>query len=131
MSLLKEKAWDLVSLWVRKSNADENGMVKCITCPTVKHFKEMQAGHFIAGRGNSILFDTRGIAPQCYGCNCMHGGRPLVFLEYLENKLGKLQAIELKDELLRQSRIPYKFSREELSEKIETYKLKLESLETK
>ena len=91
----------------------------------------MQCGHLVAGRGNSILFDERGVGVQCYACNCCKHGNILAYIEYLEKKVGKDEAWVIIEDLKFQSRIPYKFSREELSEKIETYKLKLESLETK
>lgn len=49
----------------RLQYADKNGMVKCTTCDAVKHYKSMQAGHFLAGRGNSILFENNNVHPQC------------------------------------------------------------------
>lgn len=69
ISVLKRKAWTVVSLFVRKRDADENGFVNCITCGVRKHYTQGDAGHFIPGRGNSILFDVRGIHFQCKPCN--------------------------------------------------------------
>lgn len=129
ISLLKEKAWDAVSLYVRLSNANKDGFVKCYTCDNIKYWKEMQAGHFVPGRGNSIVFDIRGIRPQCYGCNCMHAGRQLEFLGRLEEEMGKMQAIELKDELMKEAKKPYKFSQEELLNIIEKFTLKTRALQ--
>lgn len=122
VSLLKEKAWKEVSLYVRLSHANKDGFVKCFTCDNIKFWKEMQAGHFVPGRGNSILFDIRGIRPQCYGCNIMHAGRQLEFLGRLEQDMGKTEAIELKDELMKSANEPYKFKREELESIIEKFR---------
>ena len=34
----------IFSEYIRKRDADENGYVKCCTCPTVEHWKEMDCG---------------------------------------------------------------------------------------
>jgi hypothetical protein len=48
---------------------DDYGFNRCITCGVRKYYKELQAGHFIPGRHNAILFDERGVHPQCFHCN--------------------------------------------------------------
>jgi hypothetical protein len=65
----KNKCWDLFSVWIRTKDADENGYVKCYTCETVKHWKEMQAGHAIGGRHNAVLLDEEIVKTQCLRCN--------------------------------------------------------------
>ena len=70
----KNKAWSLVSRYVRRLNADYNGYVTCVTCGVKKHWKEMHAGHFVDGRNNTVLFDERLIHPQCFHCNSKHPG---------------------------------------------------------
>ena len=65
---MKKKAWAEFSKYIRLRSADSNGMVKCVTCPDdepKKHWKEMQAGHFVGGRGNAVLFDEEIVYPQC------------------------------------------------------------------
>ena len=73
---LFKKAWKVFSLYIRKKYADIDGMVHCYTCPTVKHFKDMQAGHLWHGK---LDFDERNIHPQCYQCNVGHSGRREVY----------------------------------------------------
>jgi len=86
LKIAKDKAWKVFSLYIRTKYADENGMVECVTCGDVKPIKEMQAGHFLAGRGNAILFDPRGVHPQCYSCNvCKHGNIEEYYPFMLEN----------------------------------------------
>lgn len=41
----------------------------CVTCKTPRPFKELQAGHFIQGRSNAVLFDERIVYTQDYSCN--------------------------------------------------------------
>ena len=73
---LFKKAWKVFSLYIRQKYADIDGMVHCYTCPTVKHFKDMQAGHLWHGK---LDFDERNIHPQCYQCNVGHSGRREVY----------------------------------------------------
>lgn len=42
---------------------------KCVTCGKRKLFKKLQAGHFIPGRTDAILFDDRQVHAQCHQCN--------------------------------------------------------------
>lgn len=65
----KDLAWKLCSHYIRRKYANENGFCSCVTCGIKKHWKEMQAGHFIPGRNNSILFEETNIHPQCVKCN--------------------------------------------------------------
>lgn len=86
---LKEKAWSLCSQYNRRKFANENGYVRCCTCGIMKHWKQMQAGHWLDGRNLSILFEDNGINPQCYQCNCLGGHRGLdVKKEYREFMLN-------------------------------------------
>lgn len=87
-SLAKKKAWNAFSLWVRQSNADRNGMVKCYTCRTRAHWKEMDAGHGIGGRNNAVLFMKEVVKPQCKACNIFARGRYRVFTLNLIKELG-------------------------------------------
>lgn len=60
----------LLQKLVRLKAADKDGMVRCVTCGTRKHWKEMQGGHFIErGRLSTKLMEEN-IHPQCPGCNC-------------------------------------------------------------
>lgn len=106
LSKAKKKAWDAFSLWVRLSAADEYGYVKCVTCGLRKHYKEQQAGHFIPGRSNAVLFSEDGVHPQCYGCNIGKGGNWPAYYEYMLTMYGQ----EIIDELLIQRNQIVKYS---------------------
>ncbi len=89
LKTLKAKAWKLFSEYVRRVDADpESGFVKCCTCDTYKHWKQMQAGHFIPGRCNSILFEKTGVHPQCRRCNYNEGNGPEYYV-FMEETYGK------------------------------------------
>jgi len=59
LSTKKNKLWKLVSEYVRRRHADENGYTACYTCGTIKHWKEMDAGHAIPGRKNYVFLVER------------------------------------------------------------------------
>lgn len=69
----KEKAWDQFSIYIRTRDCirftgdPTQGM--CVTCKRPYPFKQLQAGHFIQGRGNAVLFDERIVYSQCFSCN--------------------------------------------------------------
>lgn len=89
---LKKKAWDTISRWVRLSYSDENGMVKCVTCPEKSekiHWKKSQGGHFVNGRGNSILFEEKNIHPQCYACNVILRGNWSEYYAFMKKTYGQ------------------------------------------
>ncbi len=54
------------------------GQCACITCGKVLAWsagKRMQTGHFDHGRSTAaLLFEERGVAPQCAWCNNQRGG---------------------------------------------------------
>lgn len=87
-SAAKAKAWTQFSRFIRLRDADENGMVKCATCPAVLHWSKADAGHAVAGRGGAILFNEQATAAQCRECNRVHDGRPKEFAVYVDERHG-------------------------------------------
>ncbi len=69
----KDKAWDAFSIYIRTRDcirfSGDPALGKCVTCKRAYPFKKLQAGHFIQGRSNSVLFDERIVYSQCIGCN--------------------------------------------------------------
>lgn len=81
----KKKAWTAFSAMIRKRGANHHGFVNCVTCAKIGHWKEMQAGHFIAGRNNTVLFDERLVHPQCYYCNGPLKGNVVNYFIYMKS----------------------------------------------
>ena len=119
-SSAKKKAWSACSKYVRNLHS-RDGICTCYTCGVSKPVPDMQAGHAIQGRGNSILFETDGIRPQCAGCNVWQGGRLDVFIPKLIDEVGRQRY----DELLGLKGKPKSFTVEELLEVESEYKDKL------
>ena len=87
-SAAKKRAWDIFSKWIRLRDAGPDGRVKCITCPSVKHWKDMDAGHYITRAKESTLFDEQNVSAQCGGCNRWQGGKFLEHARAIERKFG-------------------------------------------
>jgi len=124
LSRLKKNAWKQFSEYVRKKSADKDGFVSCITCGVKKHWKELHASHLVPGRGNSILFDERGVYPACYACNIHKHGNLLAYIDFMILKHGATEAWLIIEDLKNLSRLPKKFTIEELENLLEKYRSK-------
>lgn len=126
---LKDKAWKLFSKYIRLRHANKDGEVICVTCGRKYPWKETQAGHFLDGRNNSILFDDRGCQIQCLGCNYYGGGTHTnVKKNYYEFML-KTYGQEVIDELVEKKGQIVKFSTSDLIEIIDDLNDKLVGLD--
>ena len=125
LASLKKKAWDLLSLIVRQSFADEFGYLNCYTCSKRMHWKASQSGHAIPGRAGAVLLDESIIRPQCYRCNVPMRGMHHIFAARLIGENGeKWYAKKLFD-----SRKIVKYSRVDLLSLIEEYKARLSRIQ--
>lgn len=117
----KKDAWGLLSLCIRLEGANFDGLCRCITCGVIKHWKEMQASHFVPGRGNGILFDERGLYNCCYGCNVCKSGNLHYYSKFLEGRIGVDETRELRDELIIRSKKAVKITTGAYHDKIISY----------
>jgi len=118
---LKKKAWTLFSKYIRLKYADDNGYVQCVTCKCIKHWKEMQAGHYISRRFSFYLFSETNVFPQCVACNMFNKGELGKYCLFLQGKYGK----EWVDERTNTAPPIKQFKRPELEIIIESLKQKL------
>jgi len=123
---LHDKLWALISKYVRRSAADENGYVTCVTCGDTRPWVEQQAGHFVPqARGNAVKFDLRNIACQCRRCNLFLGGNPSAYAVYMLDRYGE-QVIR---ELERRAHDTVKYSRGDYEAMIQDFSGKLANLD--
>jgi hypothetical protein len=121
---LKNKCWKLFSEYIRRRNADEGGTTRCVTCGTAVYWKECDAGHFIGGRTNAVLFHEEIVHPQCKVCNIWKRGNYQAYTLYMLDKYGR----EKVDEFLQLKHQVRKYTTSELEEMIGKYKQKLSEL---
>ncbi len=108
------------SLWVRISNSDEYGMCTCFTCGSRKHWKEIQAGHFMSRRHMATRWHEDNVKPQCVKCNMYSQGEQFKFAQALGLKLAnKMQKLSITE---------YKLTTSDLMYYIQEYKDKVKEL---
>jgi hypothetical protein len=122
---LKSNLWVVFSEYIRRQNADEDGLTVCISCGKSDHWKNLDSGHYIPKTyGLSIYFEERNVHPQCTGCNRFRRGNLTAYALALRKRYGE-NILEELDALKHQ---PRKFSKSDYEEMIETYKRKLNEL---
>jgi len=98
----KKKAWAVFSRYIRRRGAWEQDGVwvnQCVTCKAIRGITGkgcLQAGHFIPGRGNAVLYDERCVHPQCYVCNVRESGRWVEYDEFMRDRYGEELVAEIK-----------------------------------
>jgi 5-methylcytosine-specific restriction endonuclease McrA len=95
-SSLKKKLWKLVSEYIRRRDANRDGFAECCTCGVMKPWKELQCGHFIGGRRNSVIYELTNMHSQCYGCNVCKYGETLKYLDFMLEKYGEAEVKRLR-----------------------------------
>jgi len=124
VSKLKKQAWKIFSEYIRRRDSDWRGYATCVTCGVVKHWKQMQAGHFLPGRHNSVLFNEKNVHAQCPGCNMFKQGNSVKYFRFMQRTYGEEVIAEL-EKLDTQNK---QFTPQELKDLIETLKQKINEL---
>ncbi len=119
---LRKKLWKLVSEYVRRKDADENGYVKCYTCGVERHYKDLDCSHYI--HRDALDFEINNLRPTCTRCNRFLHGNLGVYAEKLIKEIGEEEI-----SLMRQrSKQVKKYTIGELEDMIQTYKEALQQL---
>ena len=116
ISKLKRELDSIFSQFIRQR---DKGI--CLTCRTIKPWKEQQAGHYWSRSFTNTRFDERNVHCQCVGCNVFKYGNKEVYSLRMIEKYG----VEILDELDRKRRLEKRFTTKELQSLIEQYKLRL------
>ena len=127
-SKAKAKAWQEFSKFIRTRDSiattgDTDSGV-CCTCGKLIPFKQSQAGHFIAGRTNALLFDEDIVHLQCYACNICNHGEQLEYYYYMKRHYTEDQILEMRK--LRYQTV--KYTADELLQIADKYKEKTDEL---
>jgi hypothetical protein len=100
-SASKKKAWKWFSLYIRLRDClvttGTPTACKCVTCGKVVPWDDIDAGHSMGHRQNSVLLDEELVYGQCQMCNRFNGGEKQAFKIFLVHKHG-LDWYELKDQ---------------------------------
>lgn len=119
---LRNRLWLLVSEYVRRSKADENGIVLCYTCGRPHYWTDLDCGHYI--HKNCLDYTLDNLRPQCVYCNRRLNGNRGIFAEKLIREIG-LEEVEAMRQYSGQEK---KFTIIELDTLIVEFKEKLKEL---
>jgi hypothetical protein len=115
---------DIFSIWVRKANEDENGVIKCFTCGRLMTFKTAQNGHYIGRQYKAVRWSEINCQPQDYVCNILNEGEKVKFAAALDKKYGEGTA----EKMNQQKNNRFKLERPILEILIQEYKTKVANL---
>ena len=116
---LKKRAEHYFNAYIRKRDEGK----PCISC---NQFKLLQCGHYYpAGQYPMLKFNEFNANGEDLQCNYFSGDHLIGYRENLINRIGEDKVLELDMLAKYNKRTPYKWSRIELIEIIETYKQKL------
>ena len=121
---LKREADSVFSQWVRRKDADSEGLVCCVTCGQKEPWKQMQCSHFISRVHLATRFDERNAHPGCYSCNVLRRGNVGEYALFLTRTYGP----QVLQELVDKKRESVKYTRSDLESLIASYKARLEAL---
>ena len=126
--VLEKTLWDNFSKFIRLRDADWRGNVKCISCSITKHWKEMDAGHYIAvGACSGLKYNENNVHAQCTSCNRFKSGNQINYRLSLVRKLGEKTVKNL--ESIYERKIPSKkLEQFEINELNKKYKEKANKL---
>ena len=117
LSYWKKQADKYFSIYIRRVNADSWGNVICFTCRAIKHWKELQCGHYIPRNHLSTRFSEMNCAVQCVGCNLYGRGKHDEFALHLIDKYGD----NILEDLNTQKKKPIKYKIADYQDMIEKY----------
>lgn len=101
---------------------DSEGIIgQCVTCGLRKHWRNMDAGHYIPRQDMATRWDARNVHIQCKMCNGFRGGEPEAMAAYIDMVYG----VGTTDELRAKKRTKFIPNRGWLETKIKEYKLKI------
>jgi len=87
VSVLKKKLWKIVSEYIRRRDSNWDWIWNCCTCGIEKHWKELQAWHYIpSGSSSKHRYNEFNIHNQCYWCNCGKGWNLIEYRPFMINK---------------------------------------------
>ncbi len=97
---LLAKADKYFSLWFRANEANENGIVACVTCGKRMMWKMADGGchtgHFESRGHSSVRFMPENCGVQCKKCNTYQEGRKPDFETYLRKRYGNEKVDKIK-----------------------------------
>lgn len=88
LKAIKRKADKVFSIYIRRLNSDKSGHGICVTCGVIKHWKELQNGHYFPRNRLGTRFHEENCHLQCSACNVFKRGNYTAYAAYMYRKYG-------------------------------------------
>lgn len=116
---LTAKAQKVFNAYIRQRDSAD-GYFTCISCGQTLPVEKMNAGHYIPQKGSSALrFDEDNVHGECEYDNAFNEFHLIPYRKNLIDKIGERRVLEMES----QYRLVKRWTRAELNEIIEKYKL--------
>lgn len=96
-TIKEDTLWKWFSLYIRLRDAGRAGHSYCRSCGARKHYKELQAGHFVSRRLKATKYDEANVHSQCPRCNMYLNGNQSGMSSYITRTYGEKKVQELYD----------------------------------
>ncbi len=79
----------IFSEFIRLRDANKDGYVRCISCGKLKHWKDVDNGHYINRKHMSTRYSEKNCNGQCRACNRFDEGNMIGYTKGLIKKYGQ------------------------------------------
>jgi len=130
--VLRQECIKTIQRLCRLAAADDDGNCACVSCGVVKHYSQLQGGHWLA-KGSSSFWALRieNVHPQCASCNMWgmrYGSAAQQYTLWMEDMYGRdfvEEMIATKSNPIKLYKADYEEMLEELNEQIKHHENRL------
>ena len=119
--VLRQECLKTIQRLCRLAAADDDGNCACVSCGVVKHYSQLQGGHWLA-KGSSSFWALRieNVHPQCASCNMWgmrYGSAAQQYTLWMEDMYGR----DFVDEMIATKSNPIKLYKADYEEMLEEF----------
>ena len=119
--VLRQECLKAIQRLCRLAAADDDGNCACVSCGCVKHYSQLQGGHWLA-KGSSSFWALRieNVHPQCASCNMWgmrYGSAAQQYTLWMEDMYGR----DFVEEMIATKSNPIKLYKADYEEMLEEF----------
>jgi len=119
--VLRQECLKTIQRLCRLAAADDDGNCACVSCGVVKHYSQLQGGHWLA-KGSSSFWALRieNVHPQCASCNMWgmrYGSAAQQYTLWMEDMYGR----DFVEEMIATKSNPIKLYKADYEEMLEEF----------
>jgi hypothetical protein len=119
--VLRQECLKAIQRLCRLAAADDDGNCACVSCGVVKHYSQLQGGHWLA-KGSSSFWALRieNVHPQCASCNMWgmrYGSAAQQYTLWMEDMYGR----DFVEEMIATKSNPIKLYKADYEEMLEEF----------